>query len=185
MKKIVLAIIFLFTLSVSAQDAKKWTVGVGVNFIDNSNSQNGNYFNVSNWNSTLSVSKLSAQYEFYKNFSASSEFTFNRLEKDKDQNGGVIENNLSYFGWDFNGRYNTAGLFKLPSKYVIEPVVGVGLSWTDGISNQSLNAGLAFGYFFNDVYGVRLQTLGKFASETETTVGNNMIQHSIELIFKL
>ena len=67
MKKIVLAFIFLFTLSVSAQDAKKWTVGVGVNFIDNSNSQNGNYFNVSNWNSTLTVSKLSAQYEFYKN----------------------------------------------------------------------------------------------------------------------
>lgn len=185
MKKIVLAIIFLFTLSVSAQDAKKWTVGVGVNFIDNSNSQNGNYFNVSNWNSTLSVSKLSAQYEFYKNFAVSSEFTFNRLDKDKDQNGGVIESNLSYFGWDFNGRYNTTGLFKLPSKYVIEPVVGVGLSWTDGISNQSLNAGLAFGYFFNDVYGVRLQTLGKFASETDTTVGNNMIQHSIELIFKL
>jgi hypothetical protein len=43
---------------------------------------------------------------------------------------------------------------------------------------------LSLAYFFNDTYGVRLQTVGKFASE-QNTVGNNMIQHALELVFRL
>lgn len=184
MKKIAIVLVCLLTLSVSAQESNKWTIGVGVNFIDNTNSQDDNYFDVSNWNSTLSVSKLTAQYEFATNFALSSEFTLNKLDSGKMQNGGEIASNLSYFGWDLNTRYNTASLMKLSSKFSIEPVAGFGLSWTDSTPNQSVNAGLSLGYFFNESYGIRFQTLGKFASD-ENTVGNNMIQHSLELVFKL
>jgi hypothetical protein len=91
---------------------------------------------------------------------------------------------MAYFGMDLNARYNVASWLKLPSKYALEPMVGVGASWTDGTPNKSVNAGLSIGYQINDIYGIRLQTLGKFASE-QNTVGNNMIQHSVELYFNL
>lgn len=185
MKKLIFVFTCMFVLNAFAQETNKWTVGVGINFIDNTNSQDDNYVNVSNWNSTYSLSKLTVQYEFVKDFSLSSEFTLNRLEKDKEHNGTSIESNLAYFGWDFNGRYNTASFLKLPKKYTIEPILGVGLSWTDGTPNQSINTGLSLGYFFNDYYGLRLQTQGKFASNTTAVVGNNMIQHSLEFVIRL
>lgn len=185
MKKITFFILYLFVLNASAQESNKWLVGVGINFIDNTNSQDDNYFNVSNWNSTYSISKLTIQYEFVKDFSLSSEFTLNRLDKGKEHNGTTIGSNLSYFGWDLNGRYNVASLLNIPKKYSLEPILGVGFSWTGGTPNQSVNSGLSLGYFFNDYYGIRLQTQGKFAFETDSTVGNNMIQHSLEFILRL
>jgi hypothetical protein len=184
MKKLIVVFVIFFSMSLTAQESKKWLIGVGVNFIDNTNSQDDNYLDVSNWSSTMSVSKLSVQYAVNTNFSLASEFTLNKLGSNKIHNSKTIANNLAYFGWDINARYNTASLLKLPSKYTIEPIVGLGLSSTDGNSNQSFNTGLSLGYFFNDTYGVRLQTVGKFASE-QNTVGNNMIQHALELVFRL
>lgn len=187
MKKVFLSVlVFLSTLVVAQNDKNnsKWAVGFGFNFIDNTNSQGNNYLNVSEWNSTYTFSKVSLQYFYNQKFSASSEFTINKLDNEKLQNGGYISDNLSYFGVDFNARYNTASYLKLPSKFCVEPVLGVGFSWTDRSPNQSLNTGLALGYQFNNVYALRLQTLGKFAAEKNVT-GNNMIQHSLELLINL
>jgi hypothetical protein len=187
MKKVVI-LAFLMVASVTfAQETKKqskWVIGVGANFIDNTNRMDNNFVNVSNWNATLGVSKLSAQYFYNSKFSVSSEFSLNRLDKDVLQNGESIAVNMAYFGVDLNARYNVANWLKLPSKYSLEPLVGLGASWTDSTPNQSVNTGLSIGYQINDIYGIRLQTLGKFASE-QNTVGNNMIQHSFELYFNL
>ena len=187
MKKIIFLTAVLFATVSVAQKVKnetKWAIGAGVNFIDNTNSQNNNYLDVSNWNSTLSFSKLSVQYFYSSKLSVSSEFTINKLDKRKSQNGGEINVNRAYFGIDINARYNIASYIKFPNKFSLAPVVGLGNSWTDAIPNQSLNTGLAIGYKFNDTYGIRLQTLGKFAKD-KNTVGNNMIQHALELYFNL
>lgn len=184
MKKSIFILALLFSVSISAQETKKWMIGIGVNFIDNTNSQDDNYLDVSNWNATMSVSKLTAQYAITKNFAVSSEFTLNTIDSNKDQNGGKITTDLAYFGCDLNARYNTASLLKLSSKYSLEPIMGLGFLWADNNPNQSANVGFSLGYFFNDSYGVRFQTLGKFASD-ENNVGNNMIQHALELVFKL
>ena len=187
MKKVVVLALLMVASVTFAQETKKqskWIIGVGVNFIDNTNTIDNNFVNVSNWNATMGVSKLSAQYFFNSKFSVSSEFSLNRLNKDVMQNGESIAVNKAYFGVDFNARYNVASWFKLPSKYALEPIVGVGNSWTGTNPNQSLNTGLALGYQINNIYGIRVQTLGKFASE-KYTLGNNMIQHSLELYFNL
>jgi hypothetical protein len=187
MKKVVILAWLMVSTFSFAQETKKeskWAIGAGVNFIDNTSSGNNEYFNFSNWNATLGFSKLSVQYFYNTNLSFSSEFTMNRLDKDVKQNEQTIDTNLSYFGFDLNARYNIAGLMKLPSKFVVEPILGVGNAWTSGISNQSLNTGISLGYQITEKYGVRVQTLGKFAAE-QNTVGNNMIQHSLELYFKL
>ncbi len=187
MKKIIFFTAMVFATVSFAQEAKndaKWAVGVGVNFIDNTNSQDNNYFDVSNWNSTLSFSKLSVQYFYNSKLSVSSEFTINKFDKNTTQNGSAINVNMTYFGIDINARYNVASYLKLPTKFSLEPVVGLGNSWANSIPNQSLNGGLAIGYKFNNTYGLRLQTLGKFAND-KNTVGNNMVQHSLELYFNL
>ena len=41
------------------------------------------------------------------------------------QNGESIAVNMAYFGVDLNARYNVANWLKLPSKYSIEPLVGL------------------------------------------------------------
>ncbi len=187
MKKVVILALLMVSAFSFAQETKKeskWVIGAGLNFIDNTSSGENEYLNFSNWNATLGFSRLSVQYYYNTNLSFSSEFTMNRLDKDVKQNGQSIDTNLSYFGFDLNARYNVAGLMKLPSKFMVEPIVGVGNAWTSGNSNQSLNTGLSLGYQFSESYGVRVQTLGKFATE-QNTVGNNLIQHSLELYFKL
>ena len=184
MKNVLLALVCLATLSVSAQEEKKWVISVGVNFIDNTNSEDNNYLDVSNWNSTLSVSKLGVQYYFDEAFSLGSEFSLNRLDRDIRQNGGNIDANKIYFALDLNARYDVASLLKFPSKFSVEPLVGFGTNWTDSIPNQSLNAGMTIGYQIDATYGIRVQTVGKFAAENNT-LGNNMIQHSIEFLIKL
>jgi hypothetical protein len=187
MKKVVILALLMVSTFSFAQETKKeskWVIGAGVNFIDNTSSGSNEYFNYSNWNATLGFSKLSVQYYYNTNLSFSSEFTMNRLDKDVKQNEQVIDANLSYFGFDLNARYNVARLMKLPGKFAVEPILGLGNAWTAGNTNQSLNTGISLGYQINETYGVRLQTLGKFAAE-KNTVGNNMIQHSLELYFKL
>lgn len=187
MKKVVILALLMVSTFSFAQETKKeskWVIGAGVNFIDNTSSENNEYFNFSNWNANLGFSKLSVQYYYNTNLSVSSEFTMNRLDKDVDQNGESMDSNLSYFGFDLNARYNVAGLMKLPSKFAVEPILGVGNAWTSGNPNQSFNTGLSLGYQITETYGVRVQTLGKFAAE-KYTVGNNMIQHSLELYIKL
>jgi hypothetical protein len=187
MKKFILFALFSFSCGSFAQEAttdSKWAVSFGVNFIDNTNSQDNNYLDFSNWNSTYTFSKFSAQYFYNSNFSVSSEFSINKLERTKMQNGGTINENLSFYAIDVNARYNVGSYLKLPNRFSLEPIVGVGNYWTDNAPNQSLNTGLAIGYQFNEDYGLRFQTLGKFASEKQT-VGNNMIQHSLELYFRL
>lgn len=187
MKKVVILAFLMVSTFSFAQETKKeskWVIGAGLNIIDNTSSGDNDYFNASNWNATLGFSKLSVQYYYNSKFSVSSEFTTNRLDRDVKQNGESIDTNLSYFGLDLNARYNVADLIKLPSKFSVEPILGVGNAWTNRNSNQSFNTGLSVGYQFNETYGVRVQTLGKFASE-QNTVGNNMIQHSLELYFKL
>jgi hypothetical protein len=185
-KAVVLALLMVASVTFAQETKKesKWLIGIGVNFIDNTNTIDNNFVNVSDWNATMGVSKLSAQYFYNSKFSVSSEFSLNRLNKDVMQNGESIAVNMAYFGVDLNARYNVASWFKLPSKYALEPMVGVGASWTDSTPNQSVNTGLSIGYQINKIYGIRVQTLGKFASE-QNTVGNNMIQHSLELYFNL
>jgi hypothetical protein len=187
MKKILFFSLLSFSLSSFAQEVttdSKWAIGFGVNFIDNSNSLDNNYLDSTNWNTTYMFSKFSAQYFYNSKFSVSSEFTINKFDRAKMQNGGTISENLSFYAIDLNARYNVGSYLKLPNRFSLEPIVGVGNSWTDYAPNQSLNTGFAIGYQFNEFYGLRLQTLGKFASEKQT-VGNNMIQHSLELYFRL
>jgi hypothetical protein len=183
MKKLLVTLLLVTSLSMYAQESKKWIVGFGMNFIDNTSSGDGKHLNFSNWNSTYTLSKMFAQYEVIKNFSISSELTVNNLSEKNIHNGKNIDKNLSYFGIDFNARYNTASLIKLPSKFTLEPLAGLGFSWSDTHPNQSLNVGLSVGYLIGENYGVRLQTLGKFAADQDD-ISNNMIQHSFELFFR-
>jgi len=189
MKNLILVFLLFSTFAVVAQDnvtneKPKWILGFGVNFIDNTASKNGKYFNVSDqWNYLSTVSKVSVERVMSEQFSIEVSGGINRLSSNKKQNDIFIDEDQNYLGMDLNGKfYFGKSLFDLPA---FDPylVAGFGINSVDDTANQTSNFGLGFNYWFKPNFGLRMQTMGKYGFTQETLL-NNHIQHSAELLFK-
>jgi hypothetical protein len=189
MKKIaVLVLVFATSFGFAQidqnQENKKWTFGFGINSIDNNSSFNEQFLNSNkNWNNVSSLSKFSVERALGSNFSVDAAITYNRISKEKLQNGIAITNDLNYFALDVNGKFYFDNYISEQSKVDAYVLAGVGIWSADDVSNQSGNLGLGFAFWIQPGLGLRLQTVGKFAADQEQTI-NNHIQHSVELVFK-
>jgi hypothetical protein len=189
MKNLVVLFLLFSTFAVVAQEnvtneKPKWILGFGANFIDNTATLNGNYFNASEqWNYLPSVSKISSERSMSDQLSIEVSGGINKLAANKLQNGESIDKDENYFGFDLNGKfYFGKSLFDMPA---FDPylVAGFGYNSVDSTSNQTSNFGLGLNYWIKPNIGLRLQTLGKYGF-TQNTLLNNHIQHSAELVFK-
>lgn len=189
MKKIaILVVLFATTLGFAQvdqnQENKKWTFGFGINTVDNNGSSNKQFFNSNkNWSTVSSISKFSIERALGSNFSVDAAITYNRISKDKLQNGIAITNDLNYFALDVNGKFYFDNYISEQSKVDAYVLAGAGIWSADDVSNQSGNLGLGFAFWIQPGLGFRIQTVGKFAAVKNQTV-NNHIQHSAELVFK-
>ena len=193
MKKILFILVSIIALQVNAQEAKKevkneenrnWTVGFGVNFVDNTSTYNNQFLNVSKqWNSITTISKVSAERSITSLFSAEASFTANRLTKDKLQNGVTVFTDANYLAFDVNGKFYFDEFIAENSKLDAFIALGTGINTVNAVYNGTGNYGLGFNYWVEPNIGLRVQTLGKYAFEQQT-ICNNHIQHSVELIFK-
>jgi hypothetical protein len=162
----------------------KWTIGFGMNFIDNTSSYNNQYFNSSKqWNSIATISKVSIERTLNDLFSAEVAFTVNKLTHDKLQNGTTIVSDINYIGLDLGGKFYFDEFIVKKSKIDAYVILGAGLNSANSIYNGTGNYGLGFNYWLEPNLGIRLQTIGKYAFD-QKPVCNNHIQHSVELIFK-
>mgnify|MGYP000462558554 CR=1 FL=1 len=97
MKNLVLVFLLFSTFAVVAQDnvtneKPKWILGFGANFIDNSATADGQYFNVSNqWNYLPTISKVSVERLMTDQFSIEGVVAINKLSSNKMQNGKFIK----------------------------------------------------------------------------------------------
>jgi OOP family OmpA-OmpF porin len=189
MKNLVVLFLLFSTFSMVGQEnvtnAKpKWIIGFGANFIDNTATKDGQYFNASKqWNYIPTVSKVSVERLLTDQFSIEGVVAINTLSSSVMQNGNFISEDVNYLGFDLNGKfYFGKALFDVPA---FDPylVAGFGLNKVDDTSNQSSNFGLGFNYWFKPNFGLRLQTMGKYGF-TQNTLLNNHIQHSAELVLK-
>jgi hypothetical protein len=189
MKNLVLLFLLFSTFAVVAQEnvsneKPKWILGFGANFIDNTATQDGQYFNASKqWNYISTVSKVSVERILSDQFSVEGVAAINTLSSNVMQNGTFISEDVNYLGMDLNGKfYFGKALFDVPA---FDPylVAGFGYNSVDGNANQTSNFGLGFNYWFKPNFGLRMQTLGKYGFTQETLL-NNHIQHSAELVFK-
>lgn len=189
MKNLVVLFLLFSTFAVVAQDnstnAKpQWIIGFGANIIDNTASKTGNYFNPSEqWNYLPTVSRISVERMMSEQFSLEGSLGINQLSSNKIHNGGTIDENQNYLGFDINGKFYFGKKFIKYEAFDPYLVAGFGLNKVDDNANQTYNLGLGFNFWFKPNFGLRLQSSGKYAF-VQNTLLNNHIQHSAELVFK-
>ena len=189
MKNLIVLFLFVSSLTVLAQEnttitKPKWIIGFGANFIDNTASKNGQYFNASEqWNYVSTVSKVSFERLISEQFSVEGSLGINKLSKDKLQNDKKISDDQNYFGFDLNGKFFFGKSFIKAQSFDPYLIAGFGLNNVGENANQTSNLGLGFNLWLNSNVGFRLQTIGKFGF-IQNTLLNNHIQHSAELVMK-
>ena len=188
MKKIVIAVLLLASFNAFSQTEiskeKKWTFGFGFNVIDNTSTFKSEFVNPNdNWNVSLPLAAFSIERQIGTYFAGELSCSYNKISKNKLQNGSNISKDLYYLGFDLNGKFYVDKLISKKSPIGVYLLAGVGEFSSNDKYNQSGNAGIGLVYMFKPNLGLRIQTIGKFAKEMDQVL-NNHIQHTAELVFK-
>lgn len=188
MKKIVLAFLILTSFKAFSQTQiskeKKWTFGIGLNVIDNTSTLKSEFVNPNdNWNVSLPLAKFGIERQIGTYFAGELSCSYNKISKNKLQNGSYIAKDQYYLGFDLNGKFYLDKLISKKSPINAYIIAGIGEFSSNDKYNRSGNAGIGFVFMFKPNLGLRIQTVGKFAKEMDQVV-NNHIQHSAELVFK-
>lgn len=164
-----------------------WTIGLGVNIVDNDGDQFGSLNN--NWNFKNPIT-LSGEYRFKKYLAGNMTISFNSLSSDNLQNGVKLPTNSLLFAMDANAKLYFDQFFMPDYKLNwIEMYVLAGLGYTtvelDSTNTGTFNGGLGLQVWFNDMknFGLRLQAAGKWGFVDQRYL-NNYKQYSFELIYR-
>jgi len=163
----------------------EWTAAAGVNIVDNDGRQFKKIFNTSNWNFGNPLS-INIENKFSNSFAANFAITLNKLTPKKEQNFLDIDKDRTFFAVDATVKYFYDDLFMPNERYdPFEAYVVSGFGYTTIEINSTMFYDIGFGFnfwFFKD-FGLRLQTLGKFAFKDQTYL-NNYLQHTAEVIYR-
>lgn len=197
MKKTYLLILISFiSLSAIAQGEgsgfgpdHKWTIGLGANIIDNDGLGSDKAFKTSEWNLYKYPIIFSAERKWSDLLATSFSISFNQFDKESLQDGIYTNKDLLYIALDLNGQLYFDQFLLKTSKtndwldaYVI---AGVGLPIIASEVNGSFNTGLGLNFWVKKNWGIRLQTVGKFAFDHGDNNHSNHIQHSLSAIIRL
>ncbi|MDH3321400.1 MAG: OmpA family protein [Flavobacteriaceae bacterium] len=132
------------------------------------------FFNVEDhWNTATVISRIRVGRYIGGGFGIGLAGSFNSIDKIGDYKAG----DLSYFGLDFDIRYNFLhGWF---DPYLL---VGGGYTWLDEEGNGSLNGGLGINFWFNDFIGMNVQSMYKHSFDEDEMLPH--FQHALGVVFK-
>ncbi len=196
MKKTYLLILMSFiTLSSIAQvegngfgPGYKWTIGLGVNTIDSDGTGFNQAFKTKQWNFKHPI-MFTAERKWNNTFATSFSLSFNQLEKSNLLDGVYPTKDFSYVAFDLNGHlYFDHFIFKTTRNDWFEAYAIAGLGIPVIINNDnnnadgSFNTGLGLNFWISDNWGIRLQSVGKFAFNHGTNNHSNHIQNSFAII---
>ena len=191
MNKYVFIGLFFISTLISAQTSRlntdvPWTIGVGVNIVDNDGFQFDKPFETKNWNFKNPLS-VNVERKWFDYFSTNFAITLNELTKENKQNNGYITESSSFFAIDLTGRYVFDQYIwdQNPRVDPFEGYVLAGFGYTSVLSTDSmmLDLGLGFNFWLYQDIGLRIQTMGKFGFNDNLYL-NNYIQHTAEFIFR-
>jgi len=162
-----------------------WTAGAGVNIVDNDGRQFKNVFKTKHWNFGNPIS-LNIENKFSDVFAANFAITLNKLTPKNEQNFQDIDKDRTLFAVDATVKFIYDGYFLPDERFdPFEAYIVSGFGYTTIGINSSMffDIGFGFNFWFFPEFGLRLQTLGKFAF-TDQTYLNNYLQHTAEVIYR-
>ena len=163
-----------------------WTLGVGINIVDNDGFQFDDPFDANHWNFKNPLS-INIERKWRDYLSTNFAITLNKLTTDNKQNNGYIAESSTLFAVDVTGRF-------IYDQYVFEQnnrvdpfeaYVAMGFGYTSVLSKESImfDVGLGFNFWLFQDIGLRLQTMGKFGFNDYQYL-KNYIQHTAEFIIR-
>ena len=161
-----------------------WTIGFGVNVVDNSGAQNP--FNTKNWNFSRPWI-IEGGYQFRPNWAINGAVSINKLTTDNLHNNQPIFKDSNLFALDVTVQYMYDHWFtNTPRIDPFEAYVVSGLGFTNVFGDDvfMFDFGLGFNLWLVQDVGIRLQSMGKFAFNDNSKYLNNYIQHSVQLIYR-
>ncbi|MEP5255652.1 hypothetical protein [Winogradskyella rapida] len=191
MKKLLL-LAFILTLSFSSfaqRYNEDWTLSFGVNALNTLGTQSP-INSPDDWSFQTPIS-AAIEFSWVPNLAIEQAITFNGFKESSRVDFGDIEENYNYVSLDTNAKY-----------YFRELIFGRGrhLSWFDIYANAglgffhiedsnvsfNLGGGVLFWLNRNQTFGIRAQTLAKFAfNNSDAGYENNHYQYHLQAVFRL
>ncbi|MFP4844469.1 OmpA family protein [Winogradskyella sp. PE311] len=191
------AVLLLGMSTSNAQDQNNpWAFGIGMNAIDlypvGEDTPQGEYFDEffnanDHWNILPSISRFTVSRYLSDGFSFTAAGSFNRIKKvgsnfdpvTGEESTATI-NGVTYFGLDGLVTYSLMDVINSNS---LEPYIGAGggYFWVDNQGAGVLNGTAGLRYWFNEKFGIEVQTIYKHAFEDDSP---KHFQHSAGVIFK-
>ncbi len=190
MKKITILCCFitLFCIAQSkAQNENKWLFKVGANIVDNSGDTNPfNGLALKKMGFTNNIA-AGVDYQFHEHWSVGLLISNNKFKApDAELDGEFITENMNYFAADFNLKYYLLGK---QENSIVSKRFNMYLSGGLGafkIKNNtlSLNFGGGLIYWLNDSFGVNLESVAKWTTESGLKYDSNHFQHFAGITFR-
>ncbi|KAA1244176.1 hypothetical protein F0000_17595 [Aquimarina sp. RZ0] len=188
MKKVV-TLVFLCTgmLISSGQESDPWSLGIGVNIVDNSGSRFDELLNIKeNWNiSRLLKATIEKRFEY--DFGVEISFSMNSFTRGKVINSVVNQEKVNYFAVDVMVKNYFSNYLEdaRHAKFALYIVGGWGGNFFNATINETLNIGIGLNIKLGTYLWLNFQTLGKFSIDENTPGNANHLQHSTSVIFWL
>ncbi len=152
-----------------------WMVGLGYNFVDDSDGQLKGLFNVKdNWNALPYPSRLSIGRYFKNGLGIEAIGSYNKYKVGKVVSGAVNTTEMDYYSVDARVSYDLNKI--IGETGFFDPYVGVGMGYTRA-NNQdrgTYNAVVGFRTWFSDQFGLDFSSSGKVG----INVGNHLQHHA-------
>lgn len=178
----------------NSHDSNDWSIGIGVNGVNDSGESFKEIFNVSDyWNFGTPI-YVNAEYYINNKFSIGATVSFNKYKEGKVVDHDIIlkDHEASYIAFDLAGKFSFRELLKSKA---IEPFVFIGAGYTnigdhesviEGVipaeGRMTLNAGLGCNYWFSPNWGLGVNALGKYGLGEGVT---NQSQVSLGILYAI
>ncbi|MBP1839095.1 hypothetical protein [Formosa algae] len=194
MKKITVILFFLMCSTFAYSQFRgydEWVASAGINIVDNSAFKDP-LKGTEDWSFSTPIT-IGIEYKFDEYWSLSSMISLNKIDKfyvdyGQSQETGLAQGWLNesgtYFSFDVNGKFYYDELIARNDQ--IDAYAGLGLGYfnVSDESNVSGNFALGLRFWFTPEYGVRLQSMAKFAFDNDKVYANNNFIHSLEFLYR-
>lgn len=171
--------------SIMLEKKYAFVIGFGGNIVDNTSTRNNQFLDWSqHYNIIPFPSKISLDRSWNSFFSTNIALTINQLYKEQYHNGELVGNiSTGYVALDLLQKLFLDQYFFKKNWLDIDIGAGLGINIADKSFNQTFDAGAGIDIWIFPKWGLRFQTLGKFAFH-KNMLANNHIQHSAEILWR-